>query len=285
MHGKWWQDYDQGQFVGGSCKHKNGVGVLKTSTGISLAGSSASVSTDFKVDYVIDMNGHYPTSPSQTLSGTKKILSKLTKFLIKEEDFPEVLRVKCKDFSAPEVSHDMWIELLKILPKGAKVLCTCQGGHGRTGTALASILAADRYTASEAIEMVRKHYCKEAVETESQENYILGVYASRLFGQGKSKSEIEAEVKKDKQLIPKHKLSVSSSSHTKDGNNVKEFKWKSAYSPVCPNCLTPASVKFFAETDKKDVRVFIYSCQKCKKEEYCYRDHLGVSGVVKADKL
>jgi len=285
MYEKWLQGYDQGYIAEASCKHKNGALVLQTSTGVLLSGSSASMSTDHKVDYVIDMNGHYPMTPSQTISGTKNILSKLSKFLMKEEDFPEVLRVKCKDFSSPEVSHDMWIELLKILPKGAKVLCTCQGGHGRTGTALASILAADRYTASEAIAMVRKHYCKEAVETESQENYILGVYASRLLGQGKSKSEIEAEVKKDKQLIPKRKLSVSLSSHTKDGNNVKEFKWKSAYSPVCPNCLTPASVKFFADTDKKDVRVFIYSCQKCKKEEYCYRDHLGVSGVIKADKL
>lgn len=57
------------------------------------------------------------------------------------------------------------------LAAGFKVHCGCIGGHGRTGTFLAALVR--HMTGVEAaIDYVREHYCKKAVETQEQIAYL-----------------------------------------------------------------------------------------------------------------
>jgi len=56
------------------------------------------------------------------------------------------------------------------LDEGKKVHCGCIGGHGRTGTFLAALVS--EYGEPDAITYVREHYCKKAVESDSQVKFL-----------------------------------------------------------------------------------------------------------------
>jgi len=53
-----------------------------------------------------------------------------------------------------------------------RVEVACGGGRGRTGTALACIAVLDGVPAGEAVEFVRRHYDRRAVETPWQKAYV-----------------------------------------------------------------------------------------------------------------
>jgi len=62
---------------------------------------------------------------------------------------------------------------VEMLEAGQRVEIACQGGHGRTGTLLAGILAkVESLPAREAIDTLRKRYCKQAVESHAQVKQI-----------------------------------------------------------------------------------------------------------------
>jgi protein-tyrosine phosphatase len=48
---------------------------------------------------------------------------------------------------------------------GERVEVACAGGHGRTGTTLACLAALEGVPRREAVEYVRQHYDRHAVET------------------------------------------------------------------------------------------------------------------------
>lgn len=60
------------------------------------------------------------------------------------------------------------------LQDGKKVHVGCMGGHGRTGTVLAAIVA--EMGKKDAINYVRKHYCKKAVESKEQVDFLAKHY-------------------------------------------------------------------------------------------------------------
>jgi protein-tyrosine phosphatase len=53
-----------------------------------------------------------------------------------------------------------------------RVEIACDGGHGRTGTALACIAVLDGIPAPEAVDYVREHYAPHAVETPWQRRFV-----------------------------------------------------------------------------------------------------------------
>jgi protein-tyrosine phosphatase len=53
-----------------------------------------------------------------------------------------------------------------------RVEVACEGGRGRTGTALACLAVLDGVPAAEAVSYVREHYHPRAVETPWQRRYI-----------------------------------------------------------------------------------------------------------------
>jgi len=85
-----------------------------------------------------------------------------------------------RDGGAPYLPAAFYWDLLKDITDYAKsqdaveinVLAACQGGHGRTGTILATIAGLTGVSTGDPVEWLRGIYCKKAVETEEQIEYI-----------------------------------------------------------------------------------------------------------------
>ena len=98
------------------------------------------------------------------------------------------------DGSAPKNTKDFkdlvdWsIEQLKA---GKKVHAGCIGGHGRTGTYLAAIVA--QMTGElDAVTYVRKHYCVKAVESSQQMNFLHKHYGIKAVSISKNYLSVDA---------------------------------------------------------------------------------------------
>jgi hypothetical protein len=79
------------------------------------------------------------------------------------------------DMSEPPVEPGFFKALHEsvLKKKLKKVLFYCFGGHGRTGTALASVLIeVCDFSAEQATKWVHKHYCKEAIESSTQKKWL-----------------------------------------------------------------------------------------------------------------
>ncbi len=88
--------------------------------------------------------------------------------------FNEVL-VPWPDMGVPCVSPDFWKSLHQYALKqhAHKVCFHCAAGHGRTGTALASMLIANLgYGVAGAVDEVRREYCELVVESFGQVEYL-----------------------------------------------------------------------------------------------------------------
>jgi protein-tyrosine phosphatase len=55
---------------------------------------------------------------------------------------------------------------------GQRVEIGCLGGHGRTGSALASLAVLSGVPAQEAVAWVRNNYCSKAIETPEQASFV-----------------------------------------------------------------------------------------------------------------
>jgi hypothetical protein len=90
----------------------------------------------------------------------------------------ELLSLTWPDMSAPRATLQFWFALWSRLPE--KTVIACVGGHGRTGTALVSLMIASGIDYYTALETVRKDHCKKAVETFAQEQYLHQLYIDYL---------------------------------------------------------------------------------------------------------
>jgi protein-tyrosine phosphatase len=66
-------------------------------------------------------------------------------------------------------------DLLRRARSGERVEIGCQGGHGRTGTALACLAVLTGRRRGEAVAWVRANYCEMAVETDDQAAFVAGL--------------------------------------------------------------------------------------------------------------
>lgn len=95
-----------------------------------------------------------------------------------EGPMPVIIRYPVSDGSAPadpESFRKMVDWTLDQLKQGKKVHVGCIGGHGRTGTFLAALVAVHTGN-TKAVEYVRENYCKSAVESTSQVNFLVKHY-------------------------------------------------------------------------------------------------------------
>jgi protein-tyrosine phosphatase len=78
------------------------------------------------------------------------------------------------DFRLPADQNDAQDALSEAWRRAEheRVEVACDGGYGRTGTALACIAVLDGVPAAEAVEFVRRHYDARAVETPWQRRYV-----------------------------------------------------------------------------------------------------------------
>ena len=111
-----------------------------------------------------------------------------------------VLDLYITDYQPPSYSKEFWADLwLDLVDEAARqgktedsplgVIATCSGGHGRTGTVLAILAHVSGIVQplDDAAMFVRKHYCEEAIESESQLSYLkekIGIKTVALARQG-----------------------------------------------------------------------------------------------------
>ena len=79
------------------------------------------------------------------------------------------------DFGLPTDTTELVSALQGLLVRarlGHRVELGCQGGHGRTGTALACAALLTGLPASDAVGWVRATYCEAAIETPQQEAFV-----------------------------------------------------------------------------------------------------------------
>ena len=119
------------------------------------------------------------------------------------------------DFSEPKVSTEFWpemVRLLKLEPDEMRLGVFCMGGHGRTGTVLACLrIAAWNESAAAALDRVRTDYCRHAVESATQLQYIRSVAIalgtmpkdSPFYEAGETVREAETFTKKGRKLKQK----------------------------------------------------------------------------------
>lgn len=90
------------------------------------------------------------------------------------DSYPSVY-CKWADYGVVDISVVTWMvkAIRTAMEKGLSVDIGCQGGHGRTGTLLACLIAhVEGLDSANAIKAVHKRHCKEAVESLSQENLV-----------------------------------------------------------------------------------------------------------------
>jgi hypothetical protein len=85
---------------------------------------------------------------------------------------PEIV-LDWPDLGIVHLPREFWTDLVRYLAlKRARILVFCVGGHGRTGTAIACIMATCGWESADAIAWVRANYCPRAIETRQQEEYV-----------------------------------------------------------------------------------------------------------------
>jgi protein-tyrosine phosphatase len=84
------------------------------------------------------------------------------------------------DFGVVTLPRKFWEQLIAhVIENKMRVLVFCEGGHGRTGTAVACMMVvALDMKPDKAMEWIRKNYCFEAIESLAQEQYIRRVAAT-----------------------------------------------------------------------------------------------------------
>lgn len=118
------------------------------------------------------------------------------------------------DFSVPKKDVPMvklvhWI--LTKLAEGKSLEIGCMGGHGRTGTMLSCLLAAQGLTPGKAIARVRKDHCEKAVENSKQAKYVAEFYKAYHGHENWRGSKAERKLF-DEQVKAGHKNSTWGSS-------------------------------------------------------------------------
>lgn len=156
--------------------HSGTVRIFSSRKGINLygGGTSHGVSSE-NIDIIFDLaDGFKSTSTQWNLpSGWKAKLA----------DPPVVIDMHVRDGDPPTYRADanfwkqLWQDLVGEVTKrnrNINVLVACQGGHGRTGTVLSCLIMAAGVTAAkdDPITWLRDRYCKRAVESQDQIDYI-----------------------------------------------------------------------------------------------------------------
>ncbi|MBB5121787.1 protein phosphatase [Streptomyces eurocidicus] len=86
----------------------------------------------------------------------------------------ETAWLRWPDFRLPADPAEARAVLLRVWERaaGERVEVACGGGRGRTGTALACLAVLDGVPPARAVEFVRRHYDRHAVETPWQKRYV-----------------------------------------------------------------------------------------------------------------
>lgn len=169
-----WNGYSSGGTYRKPCPHPGTQPIFSIGKRDFCAANSGGITTGEKyADAVIDCAGVATRTKGLFVDGTDKYKA------LNDLGERDLIRLHWTDMGVPPVGRAFWRKLLRMLPEGRIVAC-CIGGHGRTGTCLASLLVAnDRMCADQAIDFIRENHCDRAIETLGQESYIRSLQTDR----------------------------------------------------------------------------------------------------------
>ena len=166
---------NQFSMYGRDC-HDGPVHVFDIGKAKIFAGSRSEVRDYYHWALVISFDGTAPATAS-TLFKTNPLAAEMLPPELYTATPVPTLSVDWPDRGVPPLQHEWWALLMSTLAEiDGPVAIHCQGGHGRTGTALA-ILAAlpggplDKGK-KDPVKWLRGRYCPEAVEATAQLEYV-----------------------------------------------------------------------------------------------------------------
>lgn len=127
-------------------------------------------------DIVLDcgdvLSDAYASRRSGLLVGDQALVGALEKYTLSSADGPRCLKIDWADRKAPFLHPAFWPDLAKTLE--GDVVINCQGGHGRSGTALVCLMMVlnPEYGAADGIIHLRAVHCPRAIESAEQHKYI-----------------------------------------------------------------------------------------------------------------
>ena len=136
-----------------------------------------------KKDDVKDHAKEYDVVLNLTWTSIKQInripIPELKEFENYQAEYKEI-QLDWPDYGVTNLPRAFWEKLGKyLIDNKYRMLIFCQGGHGRTGTAVACLMVTMlKFTAQEAIQWIRHNYCSSAIETTGQEAYIKRIAAA-----------------------------------------------------------------------------------------------------------
>lgn len=167
-----------GQYYGGTgytyvaCKHDGSQSIWKYGKTTFVVGNYDGCKKAVGVDVVLDLNNNMKAARPFVEDGPERFVN-LNQYFQKPQLQSEIVHLDWPDMQAPPAPLKFWEKMLKALSTSDKVMITCHGGHGRSGTALAAlIVASGEMNGSSAIKFVRKNHCDKAVESVAQEDYL-----------------------------------------------------------------------------------------------------------------
>lgn len=167
-----------------------------------------------------------------------------------------IMTFKWADQGIPNCKMEFWTGLVDTMrallkeqrnkTKGDIVFC-CQGGHGRTGTALAAILiTCGGFRAADAVDAIRSDYCDSAVESQKQIDYLVALdkQVAALFT-GPEREKLRASVKRPNlNAYTNRTVEKAAAKAKKDADDAEakaQADSKSATALTTPTSSTPAA--------------------------------------------
>lgn len=161
-----------------SCNHPGKKSIFEFKGKKIFASNSSSLDEKSELwDLIVDLAGvaHIP-KPQLFVGDHPAKFGVLKQLIVVNDDFeyPDLLRLHWTDMGIPPVGLEFWLKLWDLLPEKT-VLC-CVGGHGRTGTGIASLMIAAGVDYYSAVKTVRSEHCSKAIESMIQERYLHDLY-------------------------------------------------------------------------------------------------------------
>src|SRR3990167_437555 len=279
--------YENSQWYGGgfhNCDHWRDPVKLGEYTVYASASSdkNSAKDTDIRPDY-----GFYFSTMSWSLKLT--VTPDFPRELVKiDVAFPRLF-YDWTDMSAPRRPYIVHIvkAATELIKEGKKVDIGCMGGHGRTGTFMA-LLAVEllEMTALDAINLVRKNHCQEAIETYAQRAFIYGfageptppapvsLSASTNKNQG-TKYKTRAEKKEGKKQRKARRIAFREKVKEAQGRGVTrlaDFETNGFYWQ-CKSCCTMLQSMIERPHGRNDTTDDIY-CTSCTKKTHHVRPEI-----------
>lgn len=159
---------------------------------------------------------------------------------VTELNYPPTLNVDWEDFMSPPLEKEWWQELIVSIKRlgPVNIAIYCQGGHGRTGTALsilASLSGQKMWRKEDCVAYIRRIYCQEAVESWTQIDYIQSTLGEAI------ESYPTSYFKKPLGATPAYKKNTEA-----DGTVTYEVEWikPEAVKQLATGQIGPATTQF-----------------------------------------